>query len=144
MPSFEQRVDDIGAVMDAVGSTRAVLIGCSEGAPISIMFAATYPERVSHLVLFGCFARFTATTDYPFRRSSEELIRRAEHWAQFWGTGVSMDGFLPNRASEADVRTQYAKLERLTFSPGALKLMYQYNMEIDVRSVLPLVQCQPW
>jgi hypothetical protein len=126
--------------MDAVGSTRAALIGTSEGAPISIMFAATYPERVSHLILFGCFARFTATADYPFRRSSGELTRRAEHWAQFWGTGVSMEGFLPSRAKQAEVREQYAKLERLTFSPGALRLMYQYNMEIDVRSVLPLVQ----
>jgi pimeloyl-ACP methyl ester carboxylesterase len=104
------------------------------------MFAATYPQRVSHLILFGCFARFTAITDYPFRRSSEELIRRTEHWAQFWGTGVSMEGFLPSRANEADVREQYAKLECLTFSPGALKMMYQYNMEIDVRSVLPVVQ----
>jgi class 3 adenylate cyclase/pimeloyl-ACP methyl ester carboxylesterase len=140
MPSFEQRVDEIGSVMEAAGSTRAALIGTSEGAPISMMFAATYPERVSHLVLFGCFARFTAAADYPFRRSSEELIRRAEHFAQFWGTGVSMEGFLPSRAKEPDVREQYAKLERLTFSPGALKLMYQYNMEIDVRSVLPLVR----
>jgi pimeloyl-ACP methyl ester carboxylesterase len=140
MPSFEQRVDDIGAVMDAIGSTRAALIGCSEGAPISIVFAATYPERVSHLIWFGCFARFTATADYPFRRSREEMVRRADHFAQFWGTGVSMEGFLPSYANNEDVRAQYAKLERLTFSPGALKVMYQYNMEIDVRSVLPLVQ----
>ena len=59
MPSFEQRVDDVRAVMEAINSTRAVLLGCSEGAPISMVFTATFPELVSHLVLFGSFARFS-------------------------------------------------------------------------------------
>ena len=140
MPSFEQRVDDIAAVMSAIGSRRAVVLGCSEGAPISVMFAATYPERVSHLILFGSFARFTATTDYPFRLSKEELLLALDRWAEHWGTGVSMAGFLPSCVADEHASRQYAKLERLTYSPGALKLMFQYNMEIDVRSILPSVR----
>ena len=67
MPSFEQRVDDVRTILDAIGSRRAVLLGCSEGGPISMMFAATYPARVSHLVLFGSLARFVSASDYPFR-----------------------------------------------------------------------------
>jgi len=139
MPSFEQRVDDIGAVMGAVGAKRAVLLGCSEGGPISVMFAAMYPERVSHLILYGSFARLAAADDYPFTPTKDFLLELVDHWTQHWGTGVSMNGFLPSRSAEADVRNQYAKLERLTFSPGALKLMFQYNVEIDIRSVLPSV-----
>jgi class 3 adenylate cyclase/pimeloyl-ACP methyl ester carboxylesterase len=141
MPSFEQRIGDIRAIMDAVGSRRAVLLGCSEGGPISIMFAATYPKLVSHLVLFGSFARFAGAPDYPFRPSKDEILRGVEEfWLQNWGTGVSIDYFLPSYARCPDVVKQYAKLERLTFSPGALSLMIQYNVEIDVRNVLSAVR----
>ena len=141
MPSFEQRIGDIRAIMDAVGSRRAVLLGCSEGGPISIMFAATYPKLVSHLVLFGSFARFASARDYPFRPSKDEILRGVEEfWLRNWGTGVSIDYFLPSYARCPDVVKQYAKLERLTFSPGALSLMIQYNVEIDVRDVLPAVR----
>jgi class 3 adenylate cyclase len=141
MPSFEQRIDDIGAVMGAIGSKRAVVLGCSEGGPISVMFAAMYPDRVSHLILYGSFARLAAADDYPFRPPKDFILQGvADHWTKHWGTGVSMDGFLPSRSAEADVRNQYAKLERLTFSPGALKLMLQYNVEIDIRSVLPSIR----
>ncbi|HEY1779977.1 MAG TPA: adenylate/guanylate cyclase domain-containing protein [Roseiarcus sp.] len=141
MPSFEQRIDDIRAIMDAVGSRRAVLLGCSEGGPISIMFAATYPKRVSHLVLFGSFARFAGAPDYPFRLSKDEILRSIEElWVGNWGTGVSIRYFLPSYANSPEVVRQYAKLERLTFSPGALKVMFQYNVEIDVRDVLSAVR----
>ena len=78
MPSFEQRVDDVRAIMEAIGSKRAVLLGCSKGGPISIMFAATFPESVSHLVLFGSFARFSSATGYPFRPSGDEIVGRID------------------------------------------------------------------
>jgi pimeloyl-ACP methyl ester carboxylesterase len=78
MPSFEQRVDDVRAVMDAIGSRRAVLLGCSEGSTISIVFAATYPGRVSHLALFGGFARFCSAPDHPFRMAEDDIELRPE------------------------------------------------------------------
>lgn len=141
MPSLEQRVDDIRAVMDATGSRRTVLLGCSEGSAISVLFTATYPHRVSHLVLFGAFARFSCAPDYPFRRSENEIYRMIDDlWVPNWGTGVSMPHFLPSYANQPEVTKQYAKLERLCLGPGALKMAFRYNMEIDVRSVLPAIQ----
>lgn len=141
MPSLEQRIDDIRAVMDAVGSTRAVMLGCSEGAPISVLFAATYPESISHLILYGGFARFTATRDYPFMRTEEELLARIEVLAASWGTGtLAIKGFLPSRADDPNAVLEFGKLERLNASPGALRAMFRYNMLIDVRHILPSVR----
>jgi len=141
MPSFEQRIDDVRAVMDAIGSRRAVLLGCSEGGSISIVFAATFPDRVSHLVLFGAFARFSSAPGYPFRPSDEDIVNRVDNlWAGGWGTGVTIRHFLPSHADEPDVARQYAKLERLAFSPGALKMAARYNIEIDVRAILPSIR----
>jgi class 3 adenylate cyclase/pimeloyl-ACP methyl ester carboxylesterase len=140
MPSFEQRVDDVRAIMEAIESTRAVLLGCSEGAPISMVFAATFPERVSHLVLFGSFARLSSAPGYPFRPTGDEIVRAVDDRLGDWGTGVSMRHFLPSYASNPDVARQYAKLERLALSPGALKMWARYNLEIDVRAILPAIR----
>jgi class 3 adenylate cyclase len=141
MPSFEQRVDDIRAIMEAIGSKRAALLSCSEGGPISIVFAATFPESVSHLVLFGSFARFSSAPDYPFMPSGEEIVGAIDDlWVGGWGKGVSMGHFLPSYASNPDVAPQYAKLERLAFGPGALRMAARYNNEIDVRAVLPAIR----
>jgi class 3 adenylate cyclase/pimeloyl-ACP methyl ester carboxylesterase len=139
VPSLEQRMDDIRAIMDDIGSTRAVVLGCSEGAPISVMFAATYPERTSHLILFGGFARFTAAPGYPFMRSEEARMQRSEEMVKDWGTGAAINAFLPSLGIDPTGVSRFAKLERLTFSPGALMAMFRQNMLIDVRPVLPTV-----
>lgn len=141
MPSFEQRIDDVRAIMEAIGSRRAALLGCSEGGPISIVFAATFPELVSHLVLFGSFARFSSAAGYSFRPSGNEIVSRVDDvWAGGWGTGVTIRHFLPSHADDPNVARQYAKLERLAFSPGALKMAARYNIEIDVRTILPAIR----
>ncbi|WP_027576478.1 adenylate/guanylate cyclase domain-containing protein [Bradyrhizobium sp. WSM1743] len=141
VPSLEQRMDDIRAIMDDIGSTRAALLGCSEGAPISVMFAATYPQRTSHLILYGGFARFTAAPDYPFIRTEKELARRVEDIVAHWGTGTLASNIsLPSLARTPDLISQLGKLERLTFSPGALRAMYRQNALIDVRPVLSAVR----
>ena len=140
-PSLEQRMDDVRAIMDDFGSKRAALLGCSEGAPISVMFAATYPERVSHLILFGGFARFTAAPGYPYIRTEEELTRRVEAMVKHWGTGsLAIRSFLPSQAGRPEMIELFGKLERLTFSPGALKAVYQQNSLIDIRPILPTVR----
>jgi len=84
VPSLEQRMDDVAAIMEAVGSKRAALLGFSEGAPMSVLFAATYPERTSHLILFGGFGRFTNTEDYKFMFSEEAILKTVK----YWGTGA--------------------------------------------------------
>lgn len=131
-PSFEQRMDDVRAVMDAIGSERAALIGFSEGSPMSALFAATYPERVSHLILFGGFARFADLfgSDNP----EERVLRGVKHW----GTGAMGKSIIASQA--ASQAAQFAKLERLSASPGGYKAFALLNVLIDVRSILPTVR----
>ena len=129
---LEQRMDDVRAIMDEIGSQRATLFGFSEGCPMSILFAATYPERVSRIILFGGFARFV---DYA--GDVEERIRqRVKHW----GTGAMIKAGIPSLAADPDAVALFAKFERLSASPGALRAVMQMNALIDVRSILPSVR----
>jgi len=103
-PTLEERMDDVRAVMDAVGSERAALIGISEGGPMSILFAATYPERTAALVLFGTLARMAPTSDYP--HGNEEAI--ADLYRFFddgWGTGASIEVFAQSFTEHPVVHT---------------------------------------
>ena len=127
-PSLEQRMDDVRAVMDAIGSQRAALLGFSEGSPMSALFAATYPERTSHLVLFGGFAKAYAT--------EEAILQRVK----LWGTGAMIKGVMPDQAGNPDAVAQVAKFERLSASPGAFKAYGLLNIRIDVRAILPNVR----
>ncbi len=131
-PSLEQRMDDVRAVMDDIGSQRAVIVGFSEGSAMSALFAATYPERVVQLILFGGFA-FPAflLTD------AEERIGRV---VKAWGTGELMKSVIPSQAANPDAVSQFAKLERLSASPGAVRAIALLNAQIDVRPILPSVQ----
>jgi pimeloyl-ACP methyl ester carboxylesterase len=128
---LEQRMDDVRAVMDEVGSQRAVLLGFSEGSAMSVLFAASYPERVSHLVLFGGFARFGDLA------VSEERIQQR---VKAWGTGGMIYGVSPSQAANPDALAQFAKLERLSASPGTYKAFVTMNAMIDVRSILSSVR----
>ena len=84
--SLEERMDDVRAVMDAAGSERAALFGVSEGGPMSILFAATYPERTAALAVFGSMPRFVWAPDFPLGEPLNEFLRDAEEWAREWGT----------------------------------------------------------
>ncbi|MGO9358066.1 MAG: adenylate/guanylate cyclase domain-containing protein [Xanthobacteraceae bacterium] len=126
--SLEQRMDDVRAIMEDVGSRRAVLLGFSEGSPMSALFAATYPERVSHMVLFGGFVRSFAT---------EELVAQR---VKFWGTGAMIRGLMPGQASNPDAVAVFAKFERLSASPGTYRSYGMLNTLIDVRPVLSTIR----
>ena len=101
-PSLEDRMDDVRAIMDEIGSRSAALIAFSEGGALSIVFAATYPERVSHLILFGCFACFSEMFENP----KERIEVRYKNW----GTGVMMSNLLPSLATDPEMVQQLAKL----------------------------------
>jgi pimeloyl-ACP methyl ester carboxylesterase len=131
-PSLEQRMDDVRAVMDEIGSQRAVIVGFSEGAAMSVLFAATYPERVVQLVLFGGFA------SAPFL--SNDLEERIARVVKAWGTGEMMKTVIPSQATSQDAVSQFAKLERLSASPGAVRAIGLLNAQIDIRPILPTVQ----
>src|SRR5271166_6107086 len=109
LPSLETRMDDVRAVMDAAGSGRAVLLGASEGAPMAILFAATYPQRVRALILYGAYAHFH--TWVMGREALAEFMRGAE---DSWGTGASLPRFAPGRVSDARFQAWWARFERLS------------------------------
>ncbi|MBV8835580.1 MAG: alpha/beta fold hydrolase [Alphaproteobacteria bacterium] len=131
LPSLETRMDDVRAVMDAAGSVRAVLLGASEGAPMSILFAATYPERTRALVLYGGYAHFH--TWVAGREALDEFVRNAE---MSWGTGASLRHFAPGRLSDPRFQEWWARFERLSVSPTAAVALARMNAQIDVRQVL--------
>jgi class 3 adenylate cyclase/alpha-beta hydrolase superfamily lysophospholipase len=133
-PSLEQRMDDVRAVMDDIGSQRTVLLGLSEGSAMSALFAATYPERVSQLILYGGFAR--GADLWGSDSSMEKVLRRMKHW----GNGGLIKAVTPSQAENQDAVNRFAKFERLSASPGAYKAIVLLNMQIDVRSILPTVR----
>lgn len=133
-PSLEQRMDDVRAVMDAIGSRRAVLFGFSEGCPMSVLFAATYPERVSHLVLVAGFARAAD------RMPEDVWQTRLEQIVRNFGTGEMIKTIVPSQAGDPEAIGQFAKFERLSSSPGALRTILSLNRQIDVSSILPTLQ----
>jgi pimeloyl-ACP methyl ester carboxylesterase len=131
-PSLEQRMDDVRAVMDAIGSQRATLFGVSEGCAMSALFAATYPERVSRLILFG---------GYVNRRDlSGTIEERVLQRAKLWGTGAMIKTVAPRLATDPDAVARFGKFERLSASPGAVKSFVRLNALIDVSSILPTVR----
>ncbi|MGF6307900.1 class 3 adenylate cyclase [Bradyrhizobium sp. i1.8.4] len=133
-PSLEMRMDDVRAIMDAIGSKRAALVGFSEGGCMSILFAATYPERVSHLILIGCFSR---SAD---RFSHDAWETRIEQIVSRWGAGELIKTVAPSEAGKPAAIAQFGKFERLGSSPGALRTILQLNRQIDVTAILPTLQ----
>jgi class 3 adenylate cyclase len=131
-PSLEQRMDDVRAVMDEIGSTRAALLGVSEGCAMSVMFAATYPERVDKIMLFGGYRH---RTDLP--GSGEE---RATQLTKIWGTGAFANRVAPSMANDPGTIAQFAKYERLSASPGTIKQFALLNATIDISSIAPAVR----
>ena len=136
-PSLEQRMDDVRAIMETVGSQRTALLGFSEGCPMSVLFAATYPERVSHLVLIGGFAAGRLKLDPSHSEAFEEWLSGV---TKNWGSGMTIKMLNPSQADNADAVARFAKFERLSTSPGALKLLFRLNAQIDVRSILPTLR----
>jgi class 3 adenylate cyclase/esterase/lipase len=139
IPTLEERMDDLRAVMDAAGAERAALFGFSEGGPMSLLFAATYPERVQALVLFGAMARATWAPDYPFAAPADDLIEAARLVGEHWGTGVYIDAFSPSVADDPEAKQIWATYETFGASPKRA-LFYLMLLDVDVRHVLPIIQ----
>jgi pimeloyl-ACP methyl ester carboxylesterase len=131
-PSLEQRMDDVRAIMDAIGSEQAIIVGFSEGSAMSALFAATYPKRVLRLILFGGFAVGASL--------SNDMRERIAQRVKAWGTGAMIKTVWPSLATDPDAIAQFAKWERLSASPGAINAISLLNAQIDVRSILPSVQ----
>jgi len=140
-PTLEERMDDLRAVMDAAGSERAALIGMSEGATMSMLFAATYPERVSALVLWGAMARSTAAPDYPWAPEREAVEEAQEELiGPMWGQGATLDIFAPSMAANPQAREFQARFERQAASPLRVQQLFEMFLDTDVRGALALIQ----
>jgi class 3 adenylate cyclase len=134
VPSLEERMDDVRAVMDAIGSKRSVLVAFSEGAAMSILFATTYPEQISHLVLIGSFMRAGySISDDAFEGAINAMVAA-------WGTGQVMKRVMGSDGRNAREIALFGKFERLSCSPGAFKTLMLMNRRIDVTSILPTVR----
>lgn len=141
-PSLEIRMDDVRAVMDAVGSARAAIMGVSEGTPMSILFAATYPDRVSALVLQAGAPRFIWAPDYPSGETVEEHDREVRRMVDEWGSPAYLEEAVAFMAPGYDEenRRAFAQYIRLSATPAAAAALERMNRDIDVRHVLPAVR----
>jgi pimeloyl-ACP methyl ester carboxylesterase/DNA-binding winged helix-turn-helix (wHTH) protein/class 3 adenylate cyclase len=140
LPTLEQRMDDVRAVMEAVGSERAALIGVSEGGPMCSLFAATYPEKTIALVMIGTYAKRICDVDYPWAPSADERQRFYELMQREWGGPVGIDERAPSVADDPHFREWWATYLRMGASPGAALALTKMNAEIDVRNVLPSIR----
>jgi class 3 adenylate cyclase/pimeloyl-ACP methyl ester carboxylesterase len=139
VPSLDVRMDDVRAVMEAVGSERAALVGVSEGGPMSILFAATFPERTHSLTLYGSFATFVRTSDNPWMPTREDRAATRSLIEEYWGTGLVLASFAPEGSVGDDGLVDLAAEEMASASPAAVVRLMEMNEHIDVRPLLPTV-----
>ncbi|MCB1043690.1 MAG: alpha/beta fold hydrolase [Acidobacteria bacterium] len=137
LPTMEQRMDDVRAVMEAAGSQRAALCGVSEGGPLCALFAATYPEKTLGIVMVGTYAKRIWAPDYPWAPTAEQRARFFEFMRKEWGGPVGIEDRAPSMAHDAEFRRWWATYLRMGASPNAAVALTQMNAEIDVRHVLP-------
>ena len=135
LPTLEQRMDDVRAVMDAARSKAAALFGISEGGPMSMLFAATYPERTRALVLYGSYANFNEWVLPP--EQLKDFIALVESG---WGTGATLPAFAPSLANSEEARRRWARFERAGASPSAVIALMRMNAEIDIRGIVPAIR----
>ena len=153
--TLEERMEDVRAVLDACGSQQAALFGLSEGGPMSLLFAATYPERTTALITFGSFARLLPAPHYfwdrregasypenlreDFERFWEDNRLFTDALENHWGEGETLALFMPSLAGDANAQRMLGMFERAAASPAMVRALYQFNAEIDVTQVLPVI-----
>ncbi len=138
--TLEERMDDVIAVMDAVGSERAVLFGASEGGFMATLFAATYPERCVSLILYGACARWLQSEDYPAGRPPNVAAAYGERWIEGWGSGASLAVLAPSLAEDERFRQWWGRFERHSVRPGMVRPIVETINNLDVRAVLPAIR----
>ena len=142
VPTLETRMDDIRAVLDTVGSQRAVLFGLGDASPLSVLFAATYPERTAGLILMNASPRFVRSPTLPWLPTREETQRQADEAERRWGDPAFAYEIMARTnptAPEEELR-KVARVFRLSVSPGAAAAYIRMNLDVDVCDVLPLIR----
>jgi pimeloyl-ACP methyl ester carboxylesterase len=134
LPGMDQRMDDVSAVMDAVGIERAVIFGASEGGSLAALFAASHPERSQALIIIGGFAKFSSWI--PTQEALERFIQYIDN---DWGSGESMPIFAPTKKGDLAFKQWWGKFERLGASPAAAMKLIHMNSQIDIAEILPSI-----
>jgi pimeloyl-ACP methyl ester carboxylesterase len=140
LPTLDERMDDVRAVMDAAGSERAALLGTSEAGALNLLFAATYPERTAALVLLNSYARLAWSEDYPCGirpADAEGLLQAIE---EGWGKGVAFEALVASQSDNHSMRNWWARYQRLAASPGAAVTLLRRAFDTDARAVLPTIR----
>jgi pimeloyl-ACP methyl ester carboxylesterase len=140
LPTLEQRMEDVHAVLNAVGSKRAALMGISEGGPMCALFAATYPERTTALVMCGSYARWLRDESCPWAPTREQHEAGFAAYERGWGTPIGFKTVAPSASADERYRNWWARYLRMGASPGAGVALYRMNIEIDIRSLLPSIR----
>ena len=135
LPGMDERMDDVRAVMDAVGFDEAVVMGISEGGSLASLFTATHPGRSKALILYGAFAKFTSW--FPTTESLQKLFDYIE---ASWGSGESLPAFAPSMSNDVSYKTWWGKFERLGANPGAAIALMRMNSQIDISDILPTIR----
>lgn len=138
-PTLEERIDDLRAVMEAAGSRQAAVVGVSEGVPMSLLFAATHPELVSALVLYGGMARSTWAPDYPWATPVDALLESSTELLPYLYDGSILEIMAPSLADDPQARQMFARFQRYAASPAMLQQNMLMFLDIDVRPVLPTI-----
>lgn len=139
LPSLEQRMDDVRAVMDDVGSRRAAIFGASGGGNMSMLFAATHPDRTLALCMFGCTAKRIRSPGYPWAPTREERLQALAYVEENWGTGMGWEDIAPSL--DAPGLEELSRYYQRCASPGAAVALTQMNTHVDVRDILPSIHC---
>jgi class 3 adenylate cyclase/pimeloyl-ACP methyl ester carboxylesterase len=140
LPTMDQHVDDIRAVLDATGSKRAVVMGYLAGTLPAMVFAASHPERVESLILFGAYARLRIDTDYEPGVPPEVVDQVVQLTLEGWGKGADLGVFAPSMVDDERFRVWWGQMERLSASPGTAAALIRQWFDADVRSVLPAIR----
>ena len=140
LPTLEQRMDDVRAVMDAVGSERAAVMGHSEGGNMCVLFAATYPDRTIALVTFGIYVKRIPSPEYPWAPTPEERERWLRRLEEEWGGVVDLEDLAPSLALDPGFREWWSTYLRVSASPSAAVALGRMNTQIDVTPILPSVR----
>jgi pimeloyl-ACP methyl ester carboxylesterase len=140
LPTLEQRMDDVRAVMDAAGSERAVLFGHSEGGPMCALFAAAYPQRAEALIMYGSFAVRRRDSDYPWAPTREEREQHIQTVKDGWGGVVHLPDLAPGTVGDDQFSSWWVRFLRSSASPAAAVALTSMNSDVDVRAVLPTIR----
>ena len=137
--TLEHRMEDLTAVLDGAGAERAALFGISEGAPMSALFAATHADRTEALIMYGSYARGSATDDYPWAPEWDQVEAAAQMIDAEWGKGLWLDVYAPSVAADPEFARWWAHYQRVAASPAMAKAVVRLAAEIDIRDVLPAI-----